>query len=82
MPKDKRLLVNKVKTWCAGQKLDRQDFLAKVLAAKLGDEGGKVLSVDTILRVYDGDTKISMATASLIAKSVGVQSIAELFDIE
>ena len=76
-------LVNKVQAWCDKNKMDRQDFLATVLGAKVKDEGGRTLSVDTILRVYDGDTKISLATASMIAQSlVGVVSMSELFDID
>lgn len=74
----KKLLVNKVKSWADGKNLDRQGFLGKVLSSA----SGKELSVDTILRVYDGDVKISMATASAIAQAIGVDSIAELFDIQ
>ena len=74
-------VANKVREWCDERGLDKMDFVEKCIRAGVNIEG-KRLTYDTISRVYDGDTNISMMTATLISLAAGVTSISELFDIE
>ena len=70
-------LLNGVREYCEAHGMDRNDFVAKCISSRVSVDG-KRLTVDTASRVYDGETGISLKTASLVAVALGVD-ISEIF---
>lgn len=81
MVKKKLNIMNRVREYCEKEKIDKNRFLALCLSSPLTTETGRTLTVDTIVRIYNGDIAITLPTAGLIAAALGVE-ISEIFTIE
>lgn len=75
-PKNKIIVKNKVKEVV---NIDRQEFLALIAEARI-EIDGRLISADTILRIYDGDSGVRLVTGMAIAKVLG-KPLEDLFEI-
>lgn len=80
-PKKKVVIRNKVKDYCESKGIDRNQFVAKCISAPLSTETGRALTIDTVTRIYGGETGITLPTAALVAAALGVE-LSDLFEIE
>ena len=79
-PKKKVILSSKILDYCKREGLDKNQFIARCISAPLSTETGRTLTIDTVTRIYNGDTGITLPTAALVAKALGVE-IGDLFEV-